>query len=162
MSAILEKARQLEWEERKLRGIGKRRSAWVVDTYRTALPPDHRALANRLMDLQATAEGVAPSGREPIDGGGNSREVSMHYRCDAQRALNGFDAAVRARLGANGSRCFWAITWGHTWVETVAACGYSRNSHGMVKKLVQLTLMAAQDYDDECRLTHNANIATER
>jgi len=151
---LLVRLEQQDQDELAARHNGERRrhSGWVIDRLRNSLPPDHRALANRILDLQAAAEGIAPSGHEPIDGGGNSREVSMHYRCDAQRKLNGYDAAVRKRLGANGSRCFWAIAWGHTWADTMTACGYARGSHAMVKKLVQLTMMAAQDYADECAL----------
>ena len=126
----------------------RRRSEWVIDRMRTSLPPHHIALANRLLDLQATAEGIAPSGREAIDGGGNSREVQMHHRCDAQRALHGFEAAIRTRLGANGARCFWAIVWGNSFAETGRACLYASGSHGMVRKLVQLVMLAAEEYDD--------------
>ena len=126
----------------------RRRSEWVIDRLRTQLPPDHIALANRLMDLQATAEGIATMRGETIDGGGNGREIAMHHRCDAQQALNGFDAAIRSRLGSNGSRCLWAIVWGHSLAETITACSYATGSHGMVKRLVQLTMLAAQEYDD--------------
>ena len=87
----------------------RRRSDWVIDSMRRKLPPDHVALANRLMDLHAQSEGIKPQGYESVDGGGNGAEASMAYRTDAVRALNGFDAAVRTRLGANGSRAFWAI-----------------------------------------------------
>lgn len=129
----------------------RRRSEWVADRMRRYMPIEHWHLANRLIDLQAAAEGIKPSGHESVDGGGNGREVAMHHRCEAQRTLNGFDAAVRSRLGANGSRCFWAIVWGNSLAETQRHCGYARGSHAMVKKLVQLTMMAAQDYDDLCR-----------
>lgn len=152
MSRILAKANALEWEQRKEQGATRRRrSEWVIDRLRAYVPPDHLHLANRLMDLQAAAEGVAPSGRETVDGGGNGREVAMHHRCEAQRSLNGFDAAVRSRLGANGSRCFWAIVWGNSLAETMRHCGYASGSHAMVRKLVQLVLMAAQEYDDTCQ-----------
>lgn len=126
----------------------RRRSEWVIDQMRRALPPDHVHLANRLMDLHATAEGIQVAGYEAVDGGGNSREGSMIARCDAMTTLNGFDAAVRSRLGANGSRCFWAIAWGQSLAETIRACEYARGSHGTAKRLVQLVMMAAQDYDD--------------
>lgn len=152
MSRILEKANALEWEQRKEQGATRRRrSEWVVDRLRAYMPTDHWHLANRLMDMQATAEGVAPSGRETVDGGGNGREVAMHHRCEAQRALNGYEAAVRSRLGANGARCFWAVVWGNSLAETIRHCGYARGSHSMVRELVQLTMMAAQDYDDRIR-----------
>lgn len=150
--SVLEKARQLGWQQRAEQGLPtRRRSEWVIDRMRRALPPDHVHLANRLMDLHAQACGIAPNGYETVDGGRNGREGAMLMRCDAHRALNGFDAAVRTRLGANGSRCFWAIAWGQSLAETIRACDYSRGSHGMVRKLVQLTMLAAQDYDDECR-----------
>jgi hypothetical protein len=137
----------------------RRRSDWVIDVMRTKLPPDQIALANRIMDLQAKAEGIAPTGYESVDGIGNNREGAMAHRVDAQRALNGFDAAVRSRLGANGSRAFWAIAWGHSLAETIRATGYERGSHGMVTKLVQLTMMALQDYDDLCRADSLRNFA---
>lgn len=130
--------------------VKRRRSEWVIDQMRKALPPDHVALANRIMDLQATAEGVAPPGYEAVDCG-NARESSMIARCDAMTKLNGFDAAVRSRLGANGSRCFWAIAWGNSLAETIRACEYERGSHGQAKRLVQLVMIAAQEYDDFCR-----------
>lgn len=129
----------------------RRRSDWVIDVMRKKLPPDHVALANRLMDLHAQSEGIAPAGYESVDGGGNNREGAMAHRMDALRALHGFEAAVRARLGANGSRAFWAIAWGSSMAETIRATRYARGSHGMVTKLIQLTMMAAQDYDDLCR-----------
>lgn len=156
-SAILEKARELEWEQRREQGaMPRRRSEWVIDRLRRALPPDHMALANRIMDLHAQAAGIPPADYERVEGGGNNRESAMLARCDAHRTLNGFDAAVRGRLGANGSRCFWAIAWGQSLAETLRACGYARGSHEMVKRLVQLTMLAAQDYDDECRAQREA------
>jgi hypothetical protein len=137
----------------------RRRSDWVIDVMRKKLPPDHIALANRLMDLHAQSEGIKPQGYESVDGGGNGAEASMAYRTDAVRALNGFEAAVRTRLGANGSRAFWAIAWGSSMAETIRATNYARGSHGMVTKLIQLTMMAAQDYDDVCRgLDHATQI----
>lgn len=129
----------------------RRRSEWVIDQMRKALPLEHVHLANRLMDLHATASGIAPAGYEAVDGGGNSREGSMIARCDAMTTLHGFDAAVRSRLGANGSRCFWAIAWGSSLAETIRACEYARGSHGTAKKLVQLVMIAAEEYDDLCR-----------
>lgn len=98
MSALLEKDRQAQWAERAEQGITRRRkSEWVIEQMRKALPLDHVHLANRLMDLHATAEGVKLAGYERVQGGGNSREGAMAARCDAMRALNGFDAAVRSR-----------------------------------------------------------------
>ena len=152
MSQLLEKDRQAQWAERAEQGITRRRkSEWVIEQMRKALPLDHVHLANRLMDLHATAEGVKLAGYERVQGGGNSREGAMAARCDAMRALNGFDAAVRSRLGANGSRCFWSIAWGQSLAETIRACEYARGSHGTAKRLVQLTMIAVQEYDDLCR-----------
>lgn len=137
----------------------RRRSDWVIDVMRKKLPPDHVALANRLMDLHAQSVGIAPTGYESVDGIGNNREGAMAHRMDALRALNGFEAAVRSRLGANGSRAFWAIAWGSSMAETIRATNYARGSHGMVTKLIQLTMMAAQDYDDLCRSDQMRNFA---
>lgn len=137
----------------------RRRSEWVIDRMRRALPPDHVALANRLLDLYATASGIAPAGYERVEGGGNSREGSMIARCDAMTVLHGFDAAVRSRLNANGSRCFWAIAWGSSLAETILACEYARGSHGTAKRLVQLTMIAAQEYDDQCRRERSSHLA---
>lgn len=152
MSAVLEKDRQAQWTERKEQGAQRRRkSEWVIEQMRKALPLDHVHLGHRLMDLHATAEGVKLAGYERIQGGGNGFEGAMAARCDAMQALNGFDAAVRSRLGANGSRCFWAIAWGNSLAETIRACEYARGSHGTAKRLVQLVMIAAQEYDDLCR-----------
>lgn len=123
-------------------------SHWVIDKMRHRLPPHHVGLANRLMDLAATAGGIKPSGLETVDGGGNGQEGAMRHRCDALRALHGYEAAIRSRLDQRGARCFWAIVHGASTPEVHEACGYARGSNAMVVKLVQLVLMAAQDYDD--------------
>lgn len=161
MSAILEKDRQAQWDQRREQGLTRRRSEWVIDRLRRALPPDHTALANRIMDLHSQAAGIPPTGYERVQGGRNNRESAMLMRCDAHRALNGFDAAVRTRLGANGSRCFWAIAWGQSLAETIRACGYATGSHSMVRRLVQLTMLAAQDYDDDCRSERALDVTTQ-
>ena len=159
---LLHQIREQDQEELAARYNGetrRRKSEWVIEQMRKALPLDHIHLANRIMDLHATSEGVKLAGYERVQGGGNGFEGAMAARCDAMSALNGFEAAVRSRLGANGSRCFWAIAWSSSLAETIRACEYSRGSHGTAKRLVQLVMIAAQEYDDLCQEERSTQFA---
>lgn len=135
----------------------KRRSRWVIDVLRRSLPPHHVGLANRLLDLYAQAEGIAPSGHEPIDGGRNNREAAMQVQTDALRALHGYEAAVRGRHGDNGARCLWAIVGGSTWVETLRATRFKIGNNRGLTRLVQVVMLAADDYDEGIRAQRQAS-----
>ncbi len=129
---------------------------WVIYRMRKYLPPEHIALANRLAGIAAQAEGLAPQDYERVDGAGNGAETGMLSRLDAGRALTGFKGAVHARLGQGGAICVQAIYEERTLAQTIRLCGYAAGSDRSVRQLVQLTMMAAQDYDDECRRQREA------
>lgn len=126
------------------------RSDWVIVRMRTALPPHHIALANRLMDLNATAQGLSVIGHERIDGR-NGPEGALAARIDAQWALTGYEARIGSTLRERGRRCFWSICEGRSTAEALRACGYAPGSDRALREMVQLVLINAQDYDDECR-----------
>lgn len=123
------------------------RSHWIIDRMRDYLAPEHITTAYDVRDLAARSRGIKLAPRERIDAG-NGAEIALLSRLDAGRKLAGYHGAVTARLGA--SKCLYAIEEEYTLAETVRICGYAAGSHRSIRQLVQLTMMAAQDYADEC------------
>ena len=147
-SRLLEADRQARWKLRKEQGTDKpRRSAWVVTTYQRFLSPDEVAVAHHLAGLWATAQG-AKEMHDYVDGV-QATDRHMAAVCDALRELAGFEAAARARVNPAAVRCMWAVAES----EHASACarrmGFSVNSHGAVKKLLQITLIALSEYWEE-------------
>lgn len=139
---------------RELRQPGRR---WVIETMRKRLPPEHVTLAYNLEALQAQSEGRKPADAERVDGAGNGAETSMIARLDAARAIAGYEQAISRTLRRSGVLCFRAILSGATLGETMTLCGYASGSDVSVRRLIQLTMMAAQDYDDACRNEREQN-----
>lgn len=122
---------------------------WVIERMKTNLPPEHVVLARKLRDIAAKAAGIRLASAERVDQG-NASEAGLLSRLDAGRAMAGYEGAVRARLDAGGVTCLRCIVEENTMAETLAACGYRAKSWQSIRQLVQLTMMAAQDYADEC------------
>lgn len=131
-------------------GPRERETRWVIEAMRKYLPPEHVRLAYRIRDLGARSRGLKINQRERVDGRGNGAELALIGQLDARRTLAGFEAAARARLDRGGARCVEAIAEECTLAQTIRLCGYATGSHRSVRQLIQLTMLAAQDYADEC------------
>lgn len=151
MVAILEADRQAQWRERAEQG-GKRlyRSRWLIHTLRDYLPPEHVGLAERLATLQAMVDGARIISQR-VDHGGNRAEANMVRQIDAARELAGLEQAASVRAGVGARQCFWAIAESDNLESMMARCALPRGSRGRAIKLVQLTLIALDEY-----LTGNA------
>lgn len=149
---ILEADRQAQWRERQEQGGPRRQyeTRWVIEKMRPYLPPEHVTLAYLIRDLCARSRGLRIITSERVDNG-NGAEAALLSRLDAGRKLAGYDGAVRARLDAAGGRCLTCVAEEYTLAQTISACGYAAGSHRSVRQLVQLTMLAAQDYQDECQ-----------
>jgi len=130
---------------------------WVIETMRKRLPPEHVSLAYDLEALQAQSEGRKPADAERVDGCGNGAETSMIARLDAARKIAGYEAAIGNRLRRGGVLCFRAIVTSATLGETMSMCGYASGSDVSIRRLIQLTMIAAQEYADACRDEQEAN-----
>ena len=121
---------------------------WVIEKMRQYIEPEHYTTAFVIRDLAARSKGLRVSVAERVDVG-NAAEAAVLSRLDAGRKLAGYHSAVHARV-AGGSRCLDCIAEEYTLQQTITACGYANGSHRSVRQLVQLTMMAAQDYADAC------------
>lgn len=122
---------------------------WVIEKMRAYIEPQHYMLAFDVRDLAHRAKGLRIAVHERVDAG-NGAEIAALSRIDAGRRLAGFHGAVAARVGNGGSRCLNCIEEEYTLAQTISACGYAAGSHRSVRQLVQITMMAAQDYADAC------------
>lgn len=147
---IQELDRQARWKLRAEQGADKpRKSTWVITSLQSYLPPEHVSLAQRLAYLQATIEGCRIMDAK-VDGVGNRAEIAMASRVDAVSELNGLEAAARARVGTDGAACVRAIAESENMSDTARRCGYPVGSHRSLRRLVQITMLALQEYRDEC------------
>jgi len=154
---LLEKQRKAEQDAIAARHNGTEeeapKSPWVIARLRKHLPPDHRNLAERLLNMRAQSLGYTVSGHEFVDNADNGAAIALDRRCDALTALHGYEAAVRVRIGHRAAgNCFWAIVNGEKYEAVAAAAGYRDGRGGyraLFVRLVQLVMIAAQDYDDE-------------
>lgn len=121
---------------------------WVIEAMRSYIEPEHYTLSFDIRDLAARMKGLRVSVSERVDAG-NAAEIAALSRLDAGRKLAGYHGAVAARV-ARGSQCLDCIAEEFTLPQTIAALGYRIGSHRSVRNLVQLTMMAAQDYADVC------------
>lgn len=129
------------------------RSRWVIDTLANRLPTEHVHLARRIHALQAVSEGRKPQDYDRVDGAGNGTETALLSRIDAASKIAGYEGAVFATpLRRGGVLCLRAIAEGDTFSDTIRRCGYAAGSDRSVRELVQLTMFAAQDYEDRCAL----------
>lgn len=144
--------RDARWRERKEQGGPKRQyeTDWVIEKLRKYLPPEHVHLARDMRDLAARSAGRRVQADAPRVDCGNGAEIAMLSRLDAATRLAGYHGAVTARLDAGGSKCLTAIQDEYTLAQTIRFCGYAAGSDRSVRQLVQLTMLAAQDYADEC------------
>lgn len=149
MSALLERDRQAQWQERKEQGAPRRQyeTRWVIEKMRPYIEPEHYTTAFVIRDLAARSKGLRVSVSERVDMG-NAAEIAALSRLDAGRTLAGYHGAVQRVAG--GSKCLFCIEEEFTLAQTITACGYAAGSHRSVRQLVQLTMMAAQDYADAC------------
>lgn len=122
---------------------------WVIEKMRPYIEPEHYTLAHTIRDLAARSRGLRVGVTERVDMG-NAAEIAALSRLDAGRKLAGYRGAVMARV-AGGGRCLDCIAEEYTLAQTITACGYAAGSHRSVRQLVQLTMMAAQDYADVCK-----------
>lgn len=143
--------RDARWRERHEQGGPKREyeTVWVIEKMRKYLPPEHVFLARDIRDINARSRGLRVQTAERVDNG-NGSEIAMLSRLDAARALAGYHNAVMARLESGGTLCLFAIQEEFTLAQTIRHCGYAAGSDRSVRQLIQLTMMAAQDYADEC------------
>lgn len=121
---------------------------WVIERMRRYLPAEDVRLARYLRDLGARSRGVRLAPSERVDNS-NGVEAALLSRLDATQLLGGYERAVERRLGS--AVCLRCIVGEYTMAQTLTACGYAAKSWQSVRQLVQLTMMAAQDYADECR-----------
>lgn len=121
---------------------------WVIEAMRPYIAPEHYTLAFTIRDLAARSKGLRVAITERVDMG-NAAEIAALSRLDAGRKLAGYRGAVAARV-ARGSPCLDCIAEEYTLPQTVASLGYRTGSHRSVRQLIQLTMMAAQDYADAC------------
>lgn len=148
MSQLLEKDRQAKWAERAEQGGARKQyeTRWVIEKMRPYIEPEHYTLAHTIRDLVARSRGLRVGVVERVDMG-NAAEIAALSRLDAGRKVAGYRGAVLARV-AGGGKCFDCIADEYTLAQTIRACGYAAGSHRSVRQLVQLTMMAAQDYED--------------
>lgn len=151
MSQILARATALEWERVKEQGHAKRqhKSRWLIDTLTNRLPPEHVSLARFLLGQQAVAEGRRPSDYNRVDSGRNGTEGALLARLDATKLLTGYERAAFGPLRRRGALCFRAIVEGDSLSEMMVRCSFRRGFDRSATELVQLTMHAAQDYDDQ-------------
>lgn len=148
-SVILERDRQARWAEREEQGAqARRRSQWVICTLSDYLPPEHVTLAQRLAYLQGMIEGCRMV-NDRVDYGGNSIDAQMARRLDAMRAFAGLEAAALNRVGSDGRACMRAIAEGEHATDTARRCGIPPDSRGRLVRLVQMTLIALFEYEEE-------------
>lgn len=131
-------------------GPRERETRWVIESMRKYLPPEHIHIARDIRDLGARAKGLRVNASERVDGLGNGAEIALLSQLDARQRLSGYEGAARARLERGGAQCVHAIAEEYTLAQTIRLCGYAAGSHRSVRQLIQLTMMAAQDYADEC------------
>lgn len=149
---LLKLVAEQDQAEMAARHNGERRAyetRWVIERMKANLPPEHVTLARKLRDIAARAAGIRLASVERVDQG-NASEAGLLSRLDAGRILVGYEGAVRSRLDQGGVLCLRSIVEEHTMAETLKACGYRARSWQSVRQLVQLTMMAAADYADEC------------
>lgn len=121
---------------------------WVIEKMRPYIEPEHYTTAFVIRDLAARSKGLRLITSERVDAG-NAAEMAALSRLDAGRKLAGYYGAVTSRV-AGGRRCLDCIAEEYTLAQTITACGYAAGSHRSVRQLVQLTMLAAQDYADAC------------
>lgn len=124
------------------------KSRWLVDTLTNRLPPEHVQLGRFLLGQQAIAEGRRPRDYDRVDTGANGMEGALLARLEATRLLTGYERAAFATLRRRGSLCFRAVIEGDSLSEMMTRCGFRRGFDRPACELVQLTMMAAHDYDE--------------
>ena len=122
---------------------------WLIMKLRHRLPLEHVTTAHHLLSLQATVEGARHLS-ERVDVTRNAAALATEARIDAARTLAGYEGAVASRLLTRGVRCLRAIYEGCSMHEARRRMGYRSDASHPIAKLVQLTMLAAQDYRDEC------------
>lgn len=122
---------------------------WVIERMKNHMPPEHVSLARQLRDLGARSRGIRLSTHERVDCG-NGTEAALLSRLDAATLLEGYARSVEGRLMRAGRICLDCIVGEYTMAETLQTCGYAAKSWQSVRRLVQLTMLAASDYSDEC------------
>lgn len=123
---------------------------WLIMKLRHRLPPEHVATAHHLLSLQATVEGARHMS-ERIDGTRNGAAMAVDARIDAARTLAGYEGALlSSALKARGVRCLRAIYEGCSIHEARRRFGWKSDASHPIAKLVQLTMLTAQEYRDEC------------
>lgn len=130
-------------------GTRQYETRWVIEKMRPYIEPHHYTLAFEIRDLAHRSKGLRVSVHERVDAG-NAAEIAALSRLDAGRRLAGFHGAVTARVGSGGSKCLHCVEEEYTLQQTMKFCGYATGSHRSVRQLVQITMMAAQDYQDAC------------
>ena len=154
-TALLKRIAEQDQDELAARHNGTDRpkreyeTRWVIEKMRPYLEPEQYTTAFEIRDLAARAKGLRIITSERVDMG-NAAEIAALSRLDAGRKLAGYHGAVEARVGAGGRRCLRCIEEEYTLQQTITACGYANGSHRSVRNLVQVTMMAAQDYADVC------------
>lgn len=122
---------------------------WLIMKLRHRLAPEHVATAHHLLGLQAIVEGARQIS-ERVDDTRNGAALATDARIDAARTLAGYEGAVASRLLTRGVRCLRAIYEGCSMHEARRRMGYRSDASHPIAKLVQLTMLTAQDYRDEC------------
>lgn len=150
MSRILARATALDWERVREQGRTRlHKSPWLITSLQRYLPPEHVALAQRLAGFQATIEGCRTTDAK-VDCS-NGAAIALDARLDAMRALEGYTQAALYRVGSDGQACTHAIAQSDHLAEAMRRCGYPPGSKGSMRRLVQLTLVHLEAYEDENR-----------
>lgn len=154
-TALLRQIAEQDQDELAARynGHAKRayKSRWLIDTLANRLPPEHVSLARFLLGQQAVSEGRRPSDYNRVDSGRNGTEGALLARLDATTLLTGFERAAFGKMKRQGALCFRAIVEGDSLAEMMTRCSFRRGHDRSATELVQLTMHAAQDYDDQRR-----------
>lgn len=128
------------------------RPVWVVERLRRYLPPDQVAMAARLQaaHLEVTmGRGAELCAR--VDGCGNPAALDHRIRAMGEtiRELAGYEQAALTRVGKDGRQCFLGVIEGDGQAELARRAGYPETSTRSVRRLVQITLQALAEYEDE-------------
>ena len=129
-------------------GTRKYTSQWAIESLKTRLPPEHVRLAHKLVEAQATAEGVRISNGERVDCG-NGAEVGLHARLDAQREIAGYEQAALTRGSPQALLCARGIAEIDTFEQLRRRVGLPRGSNRTLTALVQVTLIVLAAYDED-------------
>lgn len=141
------------------------RSNWVIDTMAKYLPDDHVDLAKRLAATYARihASGIGQAALERVEGGNShaaqfSRTLALARKI---RAFAGFEAAALG-VGRDGFGCLRGICAGDTQAELARRVGYPEGSRRTLRRLVQVTLIALQDHEDDHPLDPSTEMEQQR